>query len=182
MRFPCFPADADLRPSGTGTGPVRDGMADGRITDAWVVDRLDTIYPAYRHAFARLLVVLRQEFDGDLDAMMVLLSVSLDVMRDDWREGLFEAQTVSRQSRLTNTQSIAETTGIPRESVRRKLARMQAKGWIERTGDGGWRPTPQASADLRAGSSATVTFIAAVIAAAVAAKPTSRQTDETPHD
>ena len=34
---------------------------------------------------------------------------------------------------------LADVTGIPRETVRRKLASLQADGWIERTDDGSWR-------------------------------------------
>lgn len=151
-----------------------------RITEAWILDRFDTIYPAYRIAFERLMVTLRQEFDGDLDSMLVLLSVSLGTAREDWREGLFGDAPAPRQSRLTNTQSIAETTGIPRESVRRKLAAMKAKGWVARNADGNWEPTRQAATDLRAGSAATVSFVADVVAAAVAARPRTSAADLPP--
>lgn len=34
---------------------------------------------------------------------------------------------------------MAEVTGIAREMVRRKLARLEQKGWIEQLPDGAWR-------------------------------------------
>jgi hypothetical protein len=89
-------------------------MTTPRISDAWVLDRIDTIYPAYRVAFERLLVTLRSDFGGDLDAMLVLLTVSLGTDRPMWREALFGVAEPVVQTRLTNTPSIPQTTGIPR--------------------------------------------------------------------
>ena len=141
-------------------------MPKQRITNDWVLERFGEIYPVYRLSFARLLVILRREFDGDLDAMLVLLTLSLGTQREDWREALFGDMPGSAPLRLTNTQSIAQATGIPRESVRRKLATMQAKGWITRDANNHWTPTKKAAEDLRQGSLETVSFLRAVIAAA----------------
>jgi hypothetical protein len=63
-------------------------MPQTRITNEWIVDRFDEIYPAYRMAFARPLVTLRRHFDGDLDAMLVLLTQSLGTDRENWSEVL----------------------------------------------------------------------------------------------
>jgi hypothetical protein len=155
-------------------------MDHTRIDESWVLARFETIYPVHRLGLARLLVVLRQDFGGDLDAMLVLLSVSLGVISNDWPAALFDEVPESRNARLTNTQSIADTTGIPRESVRRKLAAMRAKGWVRRNESGNWEPTRQAAADLRAGSAATVTFIADLVATAVAARPRDGMPDPPP--
>ena len=144
-------------------------MSQTRITNEWIVDRFDQIYPAYRIALARLLVTLRRDFDGDLDAMLVLLTLSLGTDRKDWAEALLGNLEPSAQVRLTNTQSIALASGIPRETVRRKLETMQARGWIERDGKGNWSPAPGAVADLRASSQETVSFIRALAAAIIAA-------------
>jgi len=144
-------------------------MPQTRITNEWIVDRFDDIYPAYRFAFARLLVTLRREFGGDLDAMLVLLTLSLGTDRRDWAGALLGAFEPSPQGRLTNTQSIALATGIPRETVRRKLEAMQARGWIERDGKGNWTPSPRAVIDLRESSQETVAFIRALAAAILSA-------------
>ena len=140
-------------------------MSQTRITKEWVVDRFDDIYPTYRFALARLLVVLRRDFDGDLDAMLVLLTLSLGTDRRDWAEALLGEFVPSSPARLTNTQSISLASGIPRETVRRKLEAMQARCWIERDAKGNWRPCSGAAKDLRESSQETIYFIRSLAAA-----------------
>ena len=126
-------------------------MRQDNITSDWVMARFDDIYPVYRSAFARLLVTLRADFDGDLDAMLVLLTLSLGTERQNWGEALLGQAEQSSAVRVTNTLSISEATGIPRETVRRKLDAMAAKGWIVRDAKRNWAPTKQAAQDLRKG-------------------------------
>lgn len=144
-------------------------MPQTRITNEWILDRFDEIYPIHRLAFARLLVTLRRDFDGDLDAMLVLLTLSLGTDREGWAPALLGNHVASVQKRLTNTQSIALASGIPRETVRRKLDAMEKRGWIARDETGHWAPTPTASKDLRASSRETISFIRAIAAAAMSA-------------
>ena len=118
-------------------------MPQNRITNEWVLDRFDDIYPVYRVALARLLVTLRDDFNGDLDAMLVLLTVSLGTERRNWVEGLLGQAEQAGAVRVTNTLSIAHATGIPRETVRRKLDAMEAKGWVARDDARNWVPTRQ---------------------------------------
>ena len=153
-------------------------MPQNRITNEWVLDRFDDIYPVYRVALARLLVTLRDDFDGDLDAMLVLLTVSLGTARSNWHDILLGQAVEAAVMRVTNTLSIAQATGIPRETVRRKLDAMEAKGWIARDGARNWVPTRQAAEDLRRGSQETIGFIRTLVAAAQAARP--RAADEPP--
>lgn len=149
-------------------------MKGTRITTEWIVERFDEIYPAYRVAFARLLVTLRRDFDGDLDAMQVLLTLSLGTDHENWAEVLFGEHASSGQVRLTNTQSISQASGIPRETVRRKLESMQARGWIERDEKGNWIPSPRAATDLRASSQETVWFLRTLAAAILSADGKAR--------
>ena len=51
------------------------------------------------------------------------------------------AALVGRPPR-TNSSSIAEVTGIPRETVRRKLEALARRGWVERDADGLWHIKP----------------------------------------
>lgn len=146
-------------------------MRQDHTTNQWVIDRFDDIYPVYRVAFARLLVTLRQEFDGDLDAMLILLTLSLGTERENWREALLEEADQGGAVRVTNTLSISHATGIPRETVRRKLEAMEANGWILRDENGNWVPTRRAADDLRKGSQETISFIRAVVGAGRAARP-----------
>jgi hypothetical protein len=149
-------------------------MSPTRITNEWIIDRFGQIYPAHRVAFARLLVTLRRDFDGDLDAMLVLLTLSLGTDREDWAEVLLGDYEPSVHVRLTNTQSIAQASGIPRETVRRKLETMQARGWIERDERGNWTPSPRAASDLRASSTETIAYIRTLAAAILSAEPRPR--------
>lgn len=144
-------------------------MVQTRITNEWILDRYDKIYPMYRLAFARLLVTLRRDFDGDLDAMLVLLTLSLGTDREGWAQALLGNHVAATQKGITNTQSIALASGIPRESVRRKLDAIEKRGWIARDENRNWAPTSGASKDLRASSQETISFIRAIAAAALAA-------------
>ena len=144
-------------------------MVQTRITNEWIVDRFDDIYPIYRIAFARLLVTLRRDFDGDLDAMVVLLTLSLGTDREGWAQALLGNHVTSTQKGVTNTQSIALASGIPRETVRRKLEAMEMRGWISRDENGNWAPTPGAAKDLRESSQETIGFIRTIVSAALSA-------------
>jgi hypothetical protein len=155
-------------------------MPQTRITNEWILERFDAIYPVYRIAFARLLVTLRRDFDGDLDAMLVLLTLSLGTDRENWAEALFGEHAHAPQQRLTNTQSIAHASGIPRETVRRKLETMEARGWISRDAKGNWTPTQGASGDLRPSSLETIAFLRAILAAALAAEQRRPREDPPP--
>ncbi len=144
-------------------------MSQSRVTNEWILDRFDSIYPAYRFAFARLLVQLRADFDGDLDAMLVLLTLSLGTDRKDWARSLLVEFQPAPQMRLTNTQSIAHASGIPRETVRRKLETLERRGWVFRDAEGNWVPTRTASEDLIDSTRESVSFIRAVVVTALAA-------------
>jgi hypothetical protein len=75
--------------------------------------------------------------DGDLDKLFIVLAVGmrtaedkrvLDIDPEDVLSGALE----SYPSLSTNVRSIADSTGIPKESVRRKVASLVEAGWIHR--------------------------------------------------
>jgi hypothetical protein len=137
------------------------------ITKEWIENRLDTLYPTHVEALVRLLTVLRVQFDGDIDAMLVLAATSVSTRGEGWRETLFESQPLHAQNNPTNTQSIAHITLIPRETVRRKLIWLQDRGWVRRDELGNWQPTRQAARDLEVGTHATVTYLRVILNAAL---------------
>lgn len=53
------------------------------------------------------------------------------------------------RKRFTNVDRIAAATGIPRESVRRKVAALIAAGWVVRFGTRALAIHPQAAVDLQ---------------------------------
>lgn len=104
----------------------------------WVEQRLDKLYPTHNVSFAKLLIELRKLFDGDLDQMLILAVLAGGAGSENSRKTLLQ-QPDLRPFQPTNTHSIAEISGIPRESVRRKLKLLEGKGLIEQNEDGSWR-------------------------------------------
>jgi len=74
---------------------------------------------------------------GDLDKLLIVLVVAmrtaedtrvLDIAPEDVLTGVLDVYP----SLSTNVRSIADSTGIPKESVRRKVAALVEAGWIHR--------------------------------------------------
>lgn len=72
----------------------------------------------------------RTEFNNDPDQMLVYIVLMLDDL---------QAGAGAARSRGVNAMSISQITRIPRESVRRKLSKLQAAKIVERGDDGLWR-------------------------------------------
>lgn len=87
-----------------------------------------------------LLALARPVFGGDLDKLLIVLVVATrtaehpQVAAMDFGDVL-SGRIEALPSLLTNVRSIADSTGIPRETVRRKVADLVAAGWIARKGD-----------------------------------------------
>lgn len=83
---------------------------------------------------------LYHQFDGDLVQILVLGEISLRNVDRFFRKGGAEVQEkllddAERRGKLLqpcNVLSIAEATGIPRETVRRKVSQLIDKGWLAR--------------------------------------------------
>ena len=87
-----------------------------------------------------VLNVGRETSDGDLDKLLIVLVVamrtaedkrSLDIELEDVLSGAVDVFP----SLSTNVRSIADSTGIPKESVRRKVSALVDAGWIRRDGN-----------------------------------------------
>jgi hypothetical protein len=106
--------------------------------------------------FVRHLVALYGAFEGDLVAVIVLGEVahhnlaSLINRAGTPRElsALLHAREGTRQQALlpTNAFSIAQATGIPRETVRRKVASLTRRGWLEKDAGGNLYVAAEAAA------------------------------------
>ncbi len=105
-------------------------------------------------ALTRHLVACRKAFDGDLDLFLVLTiigertftarNVPDGMSLDDFRDGTVKSLTPA----AINLQSIADYSGIPRETVRRKIEVLIAKGWVERNAHRFVTATDKAKANL----------------------------------
>ncbi|MDT0576160.1 hypothetical protein RM533_08160 [Croceicoccus sp. F390] len=89
-------------------------------------------------ALIRHLIDCRRVFDGDLDLFLVLTIVGERTFQarsapEDMDMHDFAAGSVSNLCPAAiNLQSIADFSGIPRETVRRKIETLIEKGWVAR--------------------------------------------------
>jgi hypothetical protein len=75
-------------------------------------------------------------FDGDLHEMLVFTLVAQRYLRERLTtpEG-----AAGGERRAVSAARIAAQTGMPRETVRRKLLSLESRGWLEKAGRAGWR-------------------------------------------
>lgn len=128
-------------------------------------ERLRSAFPAVAKdllgPLAEVLVRARTACGGDVDTFLILLVVALRAFEDPRIRALaldayIAGDWTSDFSRATNVQSIAGSSGIAKETVRRKVGRLVEEGWIERRGrklqlsqDGVRRLTPVREATVR---------------------------------
>lgn len=138
---------------------------------AIIRENFGTIWPEHLKAFTHLLIRLRQHFDGDLDLMLVLAVIGERTRPDSWEPEVLTYRQLTRGEDEQhfqlpiNVQSVADYSGIPRETVRRKVAALQAKGWVERTDEGHLQVGRRAAVDLEAATGETMEYLATVLKA-----------------
>lgn len=101
-------------------------------------DNFGKLHARHVAALTRHLVECRKTFGGDLDLFLVMTIIgertftarnAPDAMtRDDFLQGSVN----DLEPAAINLQSIADYSGIPRETVRRKIEKLLAMGWIVR--------------------------------------------------
>src|SRR5438067_10866454 len=79
----------------------------------------------------------RETCDGDLDKLLIVLGVAMRTAEHKDIEGydldeVLGGEVADYPSLTTNVRSIADSTGIPKESVRRKVQALVEAGWIRR--------------------------------------------------
>lgn len=128
------------------------------------------IWPVHTRAFSELLVALRRHFGGDLDRMLVLAIIGSRTLARGRIEGMSYDRFMSfdrpdEAPAPINLQSIAEFSGIPRETVRRKLRDLERLGWIIRRDNGYLIATVQATRDLTPATEASMRYLLTVVTA-----------------
>ncbi|HYD44141.1 MAG TPA: hypothetical protein VEA79_02620 [Phenylobacterium sp.] len=101
-------------------------------------------------ALAAVLTRLRGRYDGDLDRFVLHLALMLTDLAATQALEMARAagaEPVGRRVKGLNILSLAEITGVPRESVRRKLALMADEGLVTRDEAGLWRLGPTSDMD-----------------------------------
>lgn len=127
------------------------------------------LFPIHIEALCELLIVLRQQFQGDLDLMLILAIISSRAMpaRQGQSTDMSYSQFISDQSKARadqpiNIQSIAECSGIPRETVRRKVNKLESLDLIKRDAQGMLEVTDIAIHKLKPATEATLHYLIAL--------------------
>lgn len=124
------------------------GLTVRLMTENW-----SQAQPLWVEQHLRLLCSLRTAVGNDLDKVIILAVIG-QCMLGGANEDPHDHSTAQRvspalkRSRLTNTQSIGDATGIPHESVRRKVSELIAAGWVARGQDRRLEVLPTAAAQL----------------------------------
>lgn len=124
------------------------------MSDVGLRRNFGQVHAAHVAALSRHLVACRSVCDGDLDLFLVLTIIGernfaarnapSGMSLQDFAER--PVSTVRREA--INLQSIADYSGIPRETVRRKLAALIDRGWVHRDEQGFYAVTDKAKDNL----------------------------------
>lgn len=146
------------------------------------------IWPAHVANLTRFLIACRTSFDDDLDLFLVLAVIgerTFSASRPDAKMD-YEAFRAGRAAQSPdfsiNLRSVAAFSGIPRETVRRKLATLEKKGWISRDAGGNLRATARAAADLEPLTEAGIQYISAMLKLLTTQLPGAGRNDAAPKD
>jgi hypothetical protein len=102
----------------------------------------------------RLMLALRRHVGNDLDKIIILSAIGQQQLGDPGRQQRAYAPSAQGEppdhsGRFTNIDRIAAATGIPRESVRRKVNELIKVGWVVRTGSRALAVHPRAAVDMQ---------------------------------
>lgn len=124
------------------------------ITPKFIKQNFGRIWPKHVETLTRFLIHCRKHFNGDLDLFLVLAVVgdrsfasgnaSVDLTYQAFRD----ESRVRTKHQPINSLSIADFSGIPRETVRRKVQELINRGWISRDDEGYLIVTPKVAEDL----------------------------------
>lgn len=112
------------------------------------------IWPQHVAALTQFLIDSRRHFDGDLDLFLVLCIIgdrtfsARHAPPDLSFDAFNESKVENLRKEEINVQSLADFSGIPRETVRRKLGILLDKGWVVRDGRGFVSATDKAKQEL----------------------------------
>ena len=116
-------------------------------------DDFGRVWAGHVENFTWLLIQCRRHFGGDMDRLLVLAVIgertlaARNVPKELAVQDLGTAKAQVRKEPI-NLRSIADFSGIPRETVRRKLQDLQSLGWVERDEHGSFAATTKAATDL----------------------------------
>ncbi len=113
---------------------------DRRALAALVADNYPIIAPELLRPVIDLHSTSREACGGDTDKFLIMLVVGLRTTEDKRFSTYSRAQLLSGELPVfptlgINVRSIADSIGVPRETVRRKVRQLIDAGWIDRKGN-----------------------------------------------
>ncbi len=120
---------------------AREAQRPAGLSEQEIAARFRADYPRFQYTLVEFLAAhladVSRVFQGDLQQPLIL--AVLGQRRLHWRA---EAERLDGAepgwSPAMAASRIADVTGVPRETVRRKLKLLAARGWIEQSDEGGW--------------------------------------------
>ncbi|MFD1007627.1 hypothetical protein [Oceanisphaera ostreae] len=131
------------------------------------------IFPTHVEELCELLIVLRKQFFGDLDLMLILAIIGSRALpaRQTTAMTYQEFQASDKPAanvQPINIQSVAECSGIARETVRRKVNKLEQLGYVHRDTQGMLKITAKATTELTVSTEASVQYLVALGASGIA--------------
>jgi len=122
--------------------PVRtDDLNIGReVLRHLVADNYPAIARSLLRPLLHLLSLSRDACGGDVDKFLIMLVIAIRTTEHERFATYSQAQLLSGEIPIfptlgTNVRSVAESTGTPKETVRRKVGELIEAGWISRKGN-----------------------------------------------
>ena len=122
--------------------PVRTGdLKIGReVLRHLVADNYPAVARNLLRPLLHLLNLSRAACGGDVDKFLIMLVIAMRTTEHEGFARYSQAQLLSGEVPIfpslgTNVRSVAESTGTPRETVRRKVGELVEAGWISRKGN-----------------------------------------------
>ena len=136
------------------------------IEREFVLQHFGDLWPVHNRGFTTILIECRKHFDGDLEQMLILSVIGDRALSTGRTSGLDYVKFVNGQRHSAapkhiNTQSVADSTGIPRETVRRKIRGLIERGWVRKDENGMLTVTKAAAEDLAPATDATFDYFIA---------------------
>ena len=147
------------------------------MSDSTLRRNFGKAYALHVDALTRHLVECRRACDGDLDLFLVLTIIGERTFTHRKAPStMSHAEFVERsvetlEPAAINLQSIADYSGIPRETVRRKIETLVAKGWVRRDARRVMTVTDKAKDELFALTEGSIRYLREVEAALAASRP-----------
>ncbi|MBO1518954.1 DeoR family transcriptional regulator [Oceanisphaera pacifica] len=143
------------------------------------------IFPTHIEELCELLIILRKQFSGDLDLMLILAIIGSRTLPARHTKAMTYDEFITDDnksiiSQPINIQSVAECSGIARETVRRKVNKLEALGYVTRNDHGMLKVTPKATTDLTASTEASIQYLVALGASGTAFAHTDHKESNCP--